>query len=116
MRGSRSFHRQVEGFRAMATAPDTMSPLVQVGPGGNYLTHDHTLRHMRGEFFMPQVADRMRMDSWRASGSSDARERANQIASEILAAPETRHVPPTVEAAIHQALGDGLVPLDEVDA
>ncbi len=32
--------------------------LMEKGPGQDYLTEDHTIRHMREEFFMPQLANR----------------------------------------------------------
>jgi len=63
----------------------------KVGPGGNFLSEDHTVRHMRTEFFMPQVSDRSNRNAWAVAGSLDARERARRMARDIL---ENHHPAP----------------------
>ncbi len=40
----------------------------QVGPGGDFLTADHTLGHYR-EFWEPKLSDRRRLADWMADGS-----------------------------------------------
>ena len=58
----------------------------QVGPGGHYLVADHTLRHMRSEFYYPSdVVDRQGWEMWQQAGALDARSRARKIARDILA-------------------------------
>jgi len=58
----------------------------QVGPGGHYLVTDHTLRHMRSEFYYPSdVVDRQGWEMWQQAGALDARSRARKIARDILA-------------------------------
>jgi trimethylamine--corrinoid protein Co-methyltransferase len=56
----------------------------EIGPGGNFLIHPNTLKHMRTELFEPQVADRQLRERWEAAGAKDARERAREIARDIL--------------------------------
>ncbi len=59
----------------------------QVGPGGHFLMADHTVRHMRSEFYYPSpVVDRQGWERWQQAGGLDARERARQIARQIMAA------------------------------
>lgn len=55
-----------------------------VGPGGNYMSEDQTVKYMRSEFFMPQVADRTTRKRWEDNGAIDGREKARMIAAEIL--------------------------------
>jgi len=56
-----------------------------VGPGGHYLTHPHTLAHIRtDEYFVPATVDRQGRAAWEKKGAVDGRERARQIAREIL--------------------------------
>jgi len=58
----------------------------QVGPGGHFLLSDHTLRHIRSEFYYPSsVVDRQSWELWHAAGALDARQRARAIARDILA-------------------------------
>lgn len=76
--------RAVRGIEVNA---DTMAveAIKQVGPGGNYLAEDHTVKYMRSEFFMPKVADRFPWQRWQSNGAIDGREKARRIAKEILA-------------------------------
>jgi trimethylamine--corrinoid protein Co-methyltransferase len=57
----------------------------EVGPGGNFLMTDHTLRHMRTEFHYPSaVVDRRGRQKWSLLGTPDVWERARAIAWNIL--------------------------------
>jgi trimethylamine--corrinoid protein Co-methyltransferase len=74
-----------------------------VGPGGNFMTHAHTLKHMRTEYFNGNnVTDRKSRTRWEQDGRLDARERARQIARKILAQPETPCFSAEVDAAIRK--------------
>jgi trimethylamine--corrinoid protein Co-methyltransferase len=67
----------------------------EVGPGGNYLMSDHTLRFIRTEYFQSNgVSDKSGRRDWEINGSMDARQRARKIAKNILSTPE--------EPKIHQ--------------
>ncbi len=73
----------------------------RVGPGGNFIAEDHTIRHFRSEFFYPTVADRQLRTAWEKSGSLDTQERARRMARELL---ET-HVPlPLPQEAVAKVL------------
>jgi len=75
----------------------------QVGPGGHYLMAEHTIRHMRSEFFYPSaVVDRQGRDMWQQDGALDARQRARQIARDILAGHRPEPLTPTVESWLRQ--------------
>jgi len=61
----------------------------EVGPGGNYLMSDHTLRFIRNEYFQSNgVSDKTDRSDWEINGSLDATERAKRIVKNILSAPE----------------------------
>jgi trimethylamine--corrinoid protein Co-methyltransferase len=55
-----------------------------VGPAGNYLSHDHTIANMKNEFFYNKVSDRQTRISWENDGALDATQRANAMAKNIL--------------------------------
>jgi len=75
----------------------------EVGPGGHYLIADHTLRHMRSEFYYPSaVVDRQGWDMWQQDGGLDARERAREIARDILANHWPEPLDPAVESWIRE--------------
>lgn len=70
-----------------------------VGPDGEFLTSDHTLRHCRDQWH-PRLLDRHTYDDWRASGGASLRERAAARVDEILAS----HAPEPLPADTARAL------------
>ncbi len=70
-----------------ATALDVIH---RVGPGGDYLTDEHTLSHFR-DFWQPALFDRQRADSWQASGS---RRLADRLRQKTVALMEGHHPAP----------------------
>lgn len=74
----------------------------EVGPDGNYLGADHTLRHFR-EVWYPRVFDRRAHDAWMRAGQPTAVERARAIAREAIARPNPSPLPAAMLDAL-QAL------------
>jgi trimethylamine--corrinoid protein Co-methyltransferase len=60
----------------------------EVGPFSDFLSHDHTMAHMRTQS-QPSLIDRRVREEWKAAGSSTLHERALEKARQILAT----HVP-----------------------
>jgi trimethylamine--corrinoid protein Co-methyltransferase len=58
---------------------DTMAfdVIESVGPGGNFVTEDHTVDHMMDEFFYPDLSVRSSFDIWEDTGRPDMLSRAN---------------------------------------
>jgi len=76
----------------------------QVGPGGHYLMADHTIRHMRSEFYFPSaVVDRQSWEMWREDGGLDARQRAKEITREILANHQPVPLDPAADSWIRES-------------
>jgi trimethylamine--corrinoid protein Co-methyltransferase len=75
----------------------------EVGPGGTFITSEHTLYHMRREFFSGNgVTDQNSRDHWIESGSRDTRKRAREIARRILTEEEKPYLSDRVEQAIRK--------------
>ncbi len=55
-----------------------------VGAGGNFLTAPGTLKYMRSELFDQKLMEPARWEEWNKKGARDVRERAANIAREIL--------------------------------
>lgn len=55
-----------------------------VGPGGNYVTEDHTIRHMMDEFLYPALAVRESFDLWETKGRPTMLSKATARVKEIL--------------------------------
>jgi trimethylamine--corrinoid protein Co-methyltransferase len=57
----------------------------QVGPGGTFVTADHTLRHFRQELLVPDLIERQSREAWQMAGAPGMGERAREKARRILA-------------------------------
>jgi trimethylamine--corrinoid protein Co-methyltransferase len=84
--------------------------IMEVGPGGNYFTHDHTIQHMRGEFYFPTLSDRDLREFWQENGATTAQQRANRRARELLADHLPQPFPSGVEECLFETI-PGLVRL-----
>ena len=56
----------------------------KVGPGGQFITQEHTLRFFKKEHWMPRLLDRQTRNIWEKTGSKDLATRANERTKEIL--------------------------------
>jgi len=75
-----------------------------VGPGGNYLGEDHTLRHYR-EHWQPELFDRQRFDTWKAGGSKSLRDRLRQKTQEIMSVNPGSPLPKETAREVEKVLG-----------
>jgi trimethylamine--corrinoid protein Co-methyltransferase len=73
----------------------------EVGPGGEFLSHEHTLQHMR-ELSEVTLFDRRSREAWQSLKIPDIVERAYAGAREILAA----HEPPPVSRETRAEVGE----------
>lgn len=92
-------------LRGVEVSDETLAleAIDRVGPGGHYLVDEHTLRHMRSEFYYPSaVVDRQGWESWQQDGSLDAHQRAKSIARDILAKHRPEPLEPAVESWIRE--------------
>ena len=75
----------------------------QVGPGGNYVTEDHTVDHMLDEFFYPDLSVRCNFDIWEEKGWPDMLSRANKRVQQILEKGDDGLLDPSVILDIKRA-------------
>jgi trimethylamine---corrinoid protein Co-methyltransferase len=71
----------------------------QIGPDGDYLSTEHTLKHYREDWY-PKLFDRNNYDTWQRKGAKTLRQRARAKALKIL---ET-HQPEPLPAEVQQQL------------
>jgi trimethylamine--corrinoid protein Co-methyltransferase len=93
--------RAVQGIKVDA---DTLAVDVidKVGPGGNFLIEDHTLRYMRSEhYYLEPVFDRKWRKLWEEAGSTTAWERARELTYQILAEHHPEVMDPMKRQWIH---------------
>jgi trimethylamine--corrinoid protein Co-methyltransferase len=88
--------------RGFEVSPESLAYEVveQVGPGGNFLMEDHTLKHCRTEFWRPAVADRSGLDGWMIGGRRDAAARARNRWQKLV----REHNDPELDAVVLRQL------------
>jgi trimethylamine--corrinoid protein Co-methyltransferase len=80
-------------LRGITVTEETLAldTIEEVGPRGHYLSTLHTLRTWQSEQFLPDLADRLEYEAWKAEGSKTIVDRARERALDIL---RTHEVPP----------------------
>jgi trimethylamine--corrinoid protein Co-methyltransferase len=74
-----------------------------VGPGGNFMLADHTVDHLRSEYYLGNgITDQANREQWENDGALDARERGRRIAKKILAEEEKSYIDPVVDRTIRE--------------
>jgi len=76
----------------------------QVGPGGDYLSQDHTLRFFRKELFFPKLFRRQTIDEWLQAGGKMIHEVAHERVLQILAQAGPVPMAPGVDSELERAL------------
>jgi trimethylamine--corrinoid protein Co-methyltransferase len=75
----------------------------EVGPGGNYMTSDHTMTFLKDEFFNGNgVSDQKSRINWEEEGAPDARRRAREMAKKILAQNEKSYISEQIERDVRK--------------
>jgi trimethylamine--corrinoid protein Co-methyltransferase len=97
--------RILDGIRV---TPETLAVdvLDQVGPGGHYLTQEHTRQHFREEIWVPKLMDRQMRGAWRASGGKTMADRVRAKVLDILEHHEPLPMPPQREAALREIIAE----------
>lgn len=86
--------RMARGF-VVSDETLALEVVAEVGPGGNYLAHEHTVRNFRRELWFPRILDRQYFDPWVNEGRRETAHRARAMLAEIRAAPAA---PPPAES------------------
>ncbi|MFW6169711.1 MAG: trimethylamine methyltransferase family protein [Planctomycetota bacterium] len=68
--------------------------LIEKGPGKEFVADEHTVRHMRQEFFAPQLSNREKRGSMSPGGS--AMLRAKTLVEQVRTAPQSSRLPANV--------------------
>ena len=82
----------------------------RVGPGSHFLADDHTFQHMRTEHYFPsEVINRQDRETWAQDQQGDARQRAREIARDLLENHQTTPLDSEVETWIREQFSSTLI-------
>lgn len=93
-------------LRGISVDDETLAlPVIEaVGPGGNYLGEDHTLRHFRSEYWFPRLLDRSNLANWQAAGSRTLEQRVRERVLAIIEGPAPAPLGDELEASLRQII------------
>ena len=94
-------YRMAEGVR-WDDFDEALGAVRDIGPGGHYLGHAHTLENFQRAFFMPEMFDNNSIEQWQAEGSVEITARALQRARDML----NEYEQPAIDPGINEALLD----------
>ena len=73
------------------------------GPGGEFLSHDHTMTHWR-EYWQPNYFDRQRLESWQEDGKKDINGRLREQVIAIMDEHQVEPLSPAIDSEIDKIL------------
>jgi trimethylamine--corrinoid protein Co-methyltransferase len=74
--------------------------IAEVGPGGYYIEHPHTLENFRSEFFVESIFQSLTYEQWSAAGRKKAVHLAQEKALELIDSYQRPPLDPGLEAEI----------------
>ena len=99
--------RMREGFEVNQETV-ALELIKRIGPGGNFMAEEHTVRYMRKELFQPVLSDRVERERWLEMGGRDASERARDLARGYIGDHMPRGLTPDQEQDVLNAI-EGIV-------
>jgi trimethylamine--corrinoid protein Co-methyltransferase len=78
----------------------------KVGPGGSFLTEDHTVNTFKKTFWIPRFFDRKVFENWANDGSKEITVVLNERTKKILNNHILDTLPESVVASIEKILAD----------
>lgn len=74
--------------------------IAEIGPGGQFLDHDHTIENFRKNIFLPFVFDRNDYAQWITDGANDYAARARETAKQIISSHQPTPVDDLISAEL----------------
>ena len=94
-------YRMAEGVR-WDDFDEAIAAVSDIGPGGHYLGHPHTLENFQRAFFMPELFDNNSIEQWQAEGEIETCRRALDCARQLL----NEYQEPKLDDGANEALLD----------
>jgi trimethylamine--corrinoid protein Co-methyltransferase len=79
---------------------EALKAVGDIGPGGHYLGHPHTLENFQRAFFMPELFDNNSIEQWQAEGAHEINARALKRVGDLLGDYEEPKLDPGVDEAL----------------
>jgi len=87
----------------------------QVGPGGEFISHDHTFKNFR-KLSAPKLIDRHNRESWKANGGTDIVQKSYEKAREILETFKPEPLPENIQKQLREIVKEAEAETEEIKA
>lgn len=74
----------------------------RVGPGGHYLMDEHTMKHFRNEFWVPELLDRSNWDTWQSRGGKALKARIHDKVLDLIEHYDPPPIPEKIERELEK--------------
>ncbi len=108
-----AIHHEVVGFisrivRGFNIDEESLAEqtIMNIGPAGEFLSGDHTLKHFRNELWVPSLSIRSSYSSWQEQGSKSLRNQARDFVRRTLANPTFLKIPDGIEKQFYEIIMD----------
>lgn len=81
----------------------------RVGPGGHFLSDDHTFNFFRSEFWMPELIDRTNYETWKENGGKSMGDRVHEKVLDLI----ENYQPEPMSAEAEKKIGYIIASADE---
>lgn len=94
-------------IRSVEVTDETLAVdvVAEVGPGGHFLSHEHTLKHFKKEIWLPELLNRKNYEGWINDGGKTLKEVVNEKTRWILENHRPKELPESVRNKIRTIVG-----------
>jgi trimethylamine--corrinoid protein Co-methyltransferase len=100
-----SVRHMLKGFE-VSRETLALDVIKEIGPGGSFLEHSHTLKHFREELFVSKMFDRLNWDAAINQPVRGIEERAKAVAAELMTKETQPPLTPEQERAIDEVVAE----------
>jgi trimethylamine--corrinoid protein Co-methyltransferase len=79
-----------------------LAAIRRVGPGGHYLMDEHTMKHFRNEFWVPELLDRSNYDTWQSNGGKALKVRVHDKVLDLIEHYDPPPIPEKIERELEK--------------
>lgn len=92
-----------------------MEVIKSVGPGGEFISHEHTFQNFR-KLSAPKLIDRYNRESWAANGSKDIVQKSYEKSREILETFKPEPLPESIQKQLRDIVAEAEAETAEIKA
>ncbi len=104
----------LRALRGIEVSPETMAVdvIAEVGPGGSYLSHKHTLRHLRRHALLSRIELSREYQVWKVIHAKESWQKAEELAMQLRKKPLRKYIPEGLEEEIRQRFPELELPVE----